>query len=155
MPKVAFLIVIQLCYNDLWPFSHQKQSKIEKVINFYQSENKQLTQVVCSQTSVKLITFSILDHFQWENGHNPLQQSWITIKSQPFPPKKLDLSVLSIWIGYRINWIISKVQASKIFFFIFLASKELLAPLRSKIGTCSVFCHSFSVSPGVIVLVCE
>ena len=57
--------------------------------------------------------------------------------------------VLSIWIGYRINWIISEVQASKFFFFIFLASKELLAPLRSKIGTCSVFCHSFSVSPGV------
>ena len=57
--------------------------------------------------------------------------------------------VLSIWIGYRINWIISEVQASKIFFFIIVALKKLLAPLRSIIGTCSVFCHSFSVSPGV------
>ena len=75
--------------------------------------------------------------------------SWITIKSQPFPPKKLDLLVLSIWIGYRINWIISEVQASN-FFFIFLASKKLQAPLRSRIRTCSVFCHSFSVSPGVL-----
>ena len=79
----------------------------------------------------------ILDHFQWENDHNPRQQSWITIKNQPFPPKKLDLSVLSIWIGNRI------------IFFIFFASKKLLAPLKSRIGTCSVFCHSFSVSPGV------
>ena len=130
-------------------YGSQKWSKIGIVINFYQPESKKLTQVVYSQTGVNLITFSILDHFQWENGHNPLQQSWITIKSQPFPPKKLDLSVLSIWIGYRINWIISEVQASKIFFFIFLASKKLLAPLRSRIGTCLVFCHSFSVSHGV------
>ena len=102
-----------------------------------------------SQSSVNLTTFSILDQIQWENGHNILQQSGITIESQPFPPKKFDLSVLSIWIGYRINWIISEVQGNKFFFFIFLASKKLLAPLRSRIGTCSVFCHSFSVSPGV------
>ena len=44
----------------------------------------------------------------------------------------------------------SKVQASNFFFFIFLASKKLLAPQRGRIGTGSVFCHSFSVSPGVI-----
>ena len=29
--------------------------------------------------------------FQWEIGHNTLQQSWITIKSQHFHPKKSDL----------------------------------------------------------------
>ena len=31
MSKVAFFIVIQLCYNELWPFSHQKWSKIENL----------------------------------------------------------------------------------------------------------------------------
>ena len=71
------------------------------------------------------------------------------MKSQPFPPKKLDPSVLSNWIGYRINWIISEVQVGKKFFFTFSASKKLLAPLKSRIGTWLVFCHSFSVSPGV------
>ena len=30
-----------------------------------------------------------------------------------FFQKKLDLSVLSIWIGYRINWIISEVQGNQ------------------------------------------
>ena len=100
-----------------------------------------------SQTIVKVITFSILHHFQWENDHNPLWQIWITIKSQPFPPKKLDPLVLSIWIGYQINWIISEVQVSKFFFSFFQHRKSfLLAPLRSRIGTCSGFCHSFSVS---------
>ena len=94
-------------------YGSQKWSKIGIVINFYQPESKKLTQVVYSQTGVNLITFSILDHFQWENGHNPLQQSWITIKSQPFLPKKLDLSVLSIWIAYLMNQIISKVQKQK------------------------------------------
>jgi hypothetical protein len=59
---------------------------------------------------------------------------------------------VSIWIGYWINWIISEVQASKKFFFIFLASKKLLAPLRSRIGTGSVFCHSFLASPWVLSL---
>ena len=66
-----------------------------------------------------------------------------------FPPYENQTSVLSIWMGYRINWIISEVQGNN-FFFIFLASKKLLAPLRSKIGTGSVICHSFSVSPGVV-----
>ena len=55
-------------------------------------------------------------------------------KIRPFGPVYLD------WI--------SDIQASN-FFFIFLALKKLLAPLRSRIGTSSVFCHSFSVSPGV------
>ena len=33
MSKVAFFIVIQLCYNGLWPFSHEKWSKIENLGN--------------------------------------------------------------------------------------------------------------------------
>ena len=33
MSKVAFFIVIQLCYNKLWPFSHLKWSKIENLDN--------------------------------------------------------------------------------------------------------------------------
>ena len=50
----------------------------------------------------------------------------------------------SMWFSNRINWIISEVQASKNFFFIFLASKQLQAALGSGIGTGSVFCLSFS-----------
>ena len=69
--------------------------------------------------------------------------------------KKLDISVLSIWIGYQINWIISIFKVSKKMFFILSASKKLLAPLRSGIGTCSVFCHSFSVSPNVVLTCSE
>ena len=33
MSKVAFFIVIQLCYNELLPLSHQKWSKIENLDN--------------------------------------------------------------------------------------------------------------------------
>ena len=146
-PKITFQYFLTMS-NTIWACPKQfgrvqNNLDVSKTIEPVKiSFGQQLTQVVYSQTSVKLITFSILDHFQWENGHNPLQQSWITIKSQPFPPKKFDLSVLSIWIGNRINCVISEVQVSKKFFFIFLASKKLLASLRSEIGTCSVFCHS-------------
>ena len=31
---------------------------------------------------------TILGHFQWENGHNSLQQSWITIKNATFDISK-------------------------------------------------------------------
>ena len=31
---------------------------------------------------------TILDHFQWENGHNSIQQSWITIKNATFDISK-------------------------------------------------------------------
>ena len=54
------------------------------------------------------------------------------MKIQPFHQKKLDHLVLSIWIRYQINWIISEVQViekKKI------VSNKLLAPLRSGIGT--------------------
>ena len=63
-----------------------------------------------------------------------------------YPQKNFRYLGPSMWFSNRISWIISEVQASKNFFFIFLASKKLLAPLRSRIGTGSVFCHS----PGVI-----
>ena len=87
--------------------------------------------------------------FQWEICHNTLQQSWITIKSQHFHQKKNQTSVLSIWIRYRINWIISTVHRDKKCFFIFLASDKLLAALGSGIGTGSVFCHSSSFQDNV------
>ena len=31
---------------------------------------------------------TILGHFQWENGHNSIQQSWITIKNATFDISK-------------------------------------------------------------------
>ena len=58
----------------------------------------------------------------------------------------------SMWFSNRINWIISEVQASKKFFFIFLASKQLPAALGNGIGTGSVFCLSFSFSHNVYMI---
>ena len=60
-----------------------------------------------------------------------------------YPKKNLDLSGLSMCISKRINWIISEVQVSEIFFFIFLASKQLPAALGSGIGTGSIFAFHF------------
>ena len=39
-------------------------------------------------SKAKLSKFSILDHFQWKNGHNSIQQSWITIKNATFDISK-------------------------------------------------------------------
>ena len=67
-----------------------------------------------------------------------------------YPKKNFSYPGLSMWFSNRINWIISDVQAKKFFLIIFLASNKVLAMLGSWIGTCSVFFHSYSVSPGVI-----
>ena len=54
-----------------------------------------------------------------------------------------------MWFSNRINWIISNVQGKNFFLIILLASDKVLAMLGSWIGTCSVFFHSYSVSPGM------
>ena len=66
-----------------------------------------------------------------------------------YPKKNFSYPGPSMWFSNRINWIISDVQAKKFFLIIFLASNKVLAMLGSWIGTCSVFFHSYSVSPGV------
>ena len=70
-------------------------------------------------------------------------------KKQTFSPKKFDLSVLSIWIGYQINRIISNVQLSNFFSFLVLAPGKFLESLWTIIGTGSVFYHLFSFSNNV------
>ena len=67
-----------------------------------------------------------------------------------YPKKNFRYLGPYMWFSNRINWIISEVQASKIFFFIFLASKQLPAALGNGIGTGSVFCLSFSFLHNVI-----
>ena len=66
-----------------------------------------------------------------------------------YPKKNFSYPGPSMWFSNRINWIISDVQGKKFFLIIFLASNKVLAMLRIWIGTCSVFFHSYSVSPGV------
>jgi hypothetical protein len=66
-----------------------------------------------------------------------------------YPKKNFSYPGPSMRFSNRINWIISDVQAKKFFLIIFLASNRVLAMLGSWIGTCSVFFHSYSVSPGV------
>ena len=66
-----------------------------------------------------------------------------------YPKKNFSYPGPSMWFSNRINWIISDVQAKNFFLIIFLASNKVLAMLGSWIGTCSVFFHSYSVSPGV------
>ena len=83
-----------------------------------------------------------------------VKQPWL-IKHQmlrylmAYPKKIFSYPGPSMWFSNRINWIISDVQAKKFFLIIFLASNKVLAMLGSWIGTCSVFFHSYSVSPGV------
>jgi hypothetical protein len=66
-----------------------------------------------------------------------------------YPKKNFSYPGPSMWFSNRINWIISDVQGKKYFLITFLASNKVLAMLGSWIGTCSVFFHSYSVSPGV------
>ena len=73
---------------------------------------------------------------------NYKKSSFSPKKIRPLGPVHLD------WISDKLDYLRSP-RKQILFFFIFLASKKLLAPLRSRIGTGSVFCHSFSVSPGV------
>ena len=49
---------------------------------------------------------------------------------------------------WYMNMIISEVEVSGFLIF-FLALKKVLAALESGIGTCSVFCHSFSFQNNV------
>ena len=83
-----------------------------------------------------------------------IKQPWL-IKHQmlrylmAYPKKNFSYPGPSMWFSNRINWIISDVQGKNFFLIIFLASNKVLAMLGSWIGTCSVFFHSYSVSPGV------
>ena len=56
---------------------------------------------------------------------------------------------MSICLPEQINGIISEVQLYNLFPFLVLTLRKLLEFLRGEIGTCSVFCHSFSFSNNV------
>ena len=91
--------------------------------------------------------------FQWEIGHNTLQQSWITIKGQHFHPKKSDLGPVHLdQISDKLDYL--SCPSGQFFFFIFLASDKLLAALGSGIGTCSFFFHSLSLQHNVSNVIC-
>ena len=85
--NVILFIVIQLCYNGLWSFSHQKWSSIEN--------------------SVRAV------------------------------------------LGWESSLIISDGRQDRIYYFHLLSLDKLLAALGCGIGTCSIFCHSFSFQDNV------
>ena len=68
-----------------------------------------------------------------------LKQSWITKENEHFLRKKIDLSTLSIWIGYSDKWDYLQCPTSKLFSFLVVVSGKFLWAQ----GTCSVFCFSF------------
>ena len=57
MSKVPPFIVIQLCYNELWPFSHWKWSKIENLDNLVLERAKRFFQKCQNK-------FQTLDNFR-------------------------------------------------------------------------------------------
>ena len=53
-------------------------------------------------------------------SHNTLQQSWITIKSQHYPPKKSDLGPVHLdWISDKLDYISQKAIVKKMFAYFF------------------------------------
>ena len=81
---------------------------------------------------------AILDHFQWENDHNSLQQSWITIENGTFDISK-KVQAPSICLPKQINGIISDVRLQIFFSFLVLTSGKFLLALGREIGTGSIF----------------
>ena len=62
----------------------------------------------------------VLRPFYWEIGHNTLKQSWITIKSQHFPPKKSDLGPVHLdQISDKLDYL--NCPSGQIFFFHFFS----------------------------------
>ena len=138
MKNIILLCTIICCANGCWTTnrkidnSFHEISDIEegKVHIFWEGRKTLKNYHQLSLSYVKLVEIS----------QNYVAFSYSKIKLQILQRVINTNLVLSIYIRYQINWIISKV-----FFSFFLASNKLLAPLRSEIGTCLIFRCQFSV----------
>ena len=130
----------------LWDEKLKKTFCCYNCLDLYHAQSFFLVFVTCFPTSLqqelgKQVTHTLKKKSPGKSRQLQQQNTISPQKNRPLGPVHLD------WKSDKLDYLRSPSQQKKNF--IFLASKKLLAPLRSGIGTCSVFCHSFSVSPNV------